>query len=69
MVESGTTVNFIVCNPPTPTPSPLHPFLSAGGGGQASYQIFKRDRGGGGRLTAGSQFLEGGCWERGGDFF
>ena len=34
------------------------PFLL---GGSVSYQIFKK---GGGGLT-GSQFLEGGCWERG----
>ena len=45
---------LIVCTSP--------PFLL---GGSVSYQIFKK---GGGGLT-GSQFLEGGCWERGGDFF
>ena len=43
----------------------VHPLpLSAGTGGWASYQVFEK----GGGLT-GSQFWEGGCWERGGDFF
>ena len=46
----------IVCTPP--------PFLQGGGGGSwASDQIFKKGEG----LT-GSQFLEGRCWEKGGDF-
>ena len=37
----------------------VHPFLR----GVESYQIFKK-----GGLT-GSQYLDGGCWKRGGDFF
>ena len=40
-----------------------HPPLSAGGGGLASNQIFKK-----GGLDRTSTF-RGGCWERGGDFF
>ena len=39
------------------------PFSAREGKGWASYQIFKK----GG--FAESQFLEGGCWERGGEFF
>ena len=50
----------MVCTPSPPPPS-------AGG---LSLHIFKKKNGegGGGDLT-GSQFLGGGCWERGGDFF
>ena len=42
---------YILCTP--------HPLLL---GGWASYQIFKKKGGG----LIGPQFLEGGCWERGG---
>ena len=40
--------------------------VGLGEGGWTSYQIFKT--GGGGGLT-GPPFLEGSCWERGGDLF
>ena len=47
---------YMVCTP-----------FSAGGGGRVggwvSNQIFKK------RGLTGSQFLEGGCWKRGGNFF
>ena len=41
----------------------VHPPLSAGGGGKPPTKFSKR-----GGLT-GPTLLEGGCWERGGDFF
>ena len=52
-----------------PSVHPPLPFLLRGGGGGGSWgglltKFSKRGCGGGG-LT-GSQFLEGGCWERGG---
>ena len=50
--------NFIVCTPP--------PLLFAGEGVEPSTKFSKK--GGGGSLI-GPQRLEGGCWERGGDFF
>ena len=45
---------ILIC---TPTP------LSAGGGFEPPTKFPK------GRGLTGPQFLEGGCWERGGDFF
>ena len=45
-------------------PTPFMLGGEGGGGCLASNQISKK----GGGLT-GSQFLEGGCWERGSDFF
>ena len=49
----------MVCTPSPPPPS-------AGG---LSLHIFKKKTGRGGGDLTGSQFLGGGCWERGGDFF
>ena len=52
---------YIVC-----TPSP--PFLQGWGGGVGVEPPTKFSKKRGGDLT-GSQLLEEGCWERGGDFF
>ena len=41
-------------------------YLSAWGGGLKLLPIFLKERG---RDLTGSQFFEGGCWERGGDLF
>ena len=43
----------------------VHPSLSAGGGGGGGELPTKFQK----RGLTGLQFLEGGCWERGGDFF
>ena len=61
--QTNTNNNCIVWTPSPRTPPPLS--AGEGGRGLSLLTIFQK---GGRRCLTGSQFLEGGCWERGGVF-